>query len=451
VLLDAYHLLIEGPCECGAIDKRLRVIRDGHRTLIGSRYGFNADMIHADIEKAMHDRLAWLRQATAPATPTMAKAFSQMKGMIYSAEGQIKRRFTTPDRWPHRGMWLWDSAFHAIGYRHVDTALAREILSAVFDCQREDGFVPIRSDPDFSHNHFTQPPVLALAAALVNQKDPHRDWLAWIYPRLAAYVKWDLANRDSDGAGLLEWMIEENVNCRSGESGMDNSTRFDAATRMDATDFNSFIASECEVLSELAGILGFIGEARHWRMEHDRMCRLIGQRLWSDRHQFFVDYDLDRGCQSDVLASSGFLPLICGAATPEQARLLREHLRNPATFGSPLPVPSVAANNPGYAKDMWRGPVWVNLNWLIAHGFERYGYHDDAGRIREETLAEIERQHRQYGTLFEFFDDRREVPPPQLLRKGRLAPEVSFYHQVFHDYGWTATLYVDLALQSQAR
>jgi glycogen debranching enzyme len=129
---------------------------------------------------------------------------------------------------------------------------------------------------------------------------------------------------------------------------------------------------------------------------------------------------------------------------------LRAQLRNPATFGTPLPVPSVAANDPGYAKDMWRGPVWVNLNWLIARGFDRYGMRDEAEFIRRETVTEIERWHAAHGTFFEFFDDRREVEPPKLLRKGRLAPEVSCYHQVFFDYGWTATLYVDLNLGKRA-
>jgi neutral trehalase len=93
---------------------------------------------------------------------------------------------------------------------------------------------------------------------------------------------------------------------------------------------------------------------------------------------------------------------------------------------------------------MWRGPVWVNVNWLIAYGFDRYGRHDAADLIRRRTCEEIERRYLEFGTLFEFFDDRCDVDPPQLSRKGRCAPEVSPYHQVFHDYGWTATLYVDM-------
>ena len=50
-----------------------------------------------------------------------------------------------------------------------------------------------------------------------------------------------------------------------------------------------------------------------------------------------------------------------------------------------------------------------------------------------------------HGVLFEFFDDRGEIEPPELLRKGCCAPEKSPMHQVFHDYGWTAALYADMA------
>jgi neutral trehalase len=98
---------------------------------------------------------------------------------------------------------------------------------------------------------------------------------------------------------------------------------------------------------------------------------------------------------------------------------------------------------------MWRGPVWVNYNWLIAYGLERYNLVREAETLRQKTMHEIERMYSRYGVLFEFFDDEQAVDPPQLLRKGKCAPEISPFHQVFHDYGWTATLYVDMALSKR--
>ena len=143
--------------------------------------------------------------------------------------------------------------------------------------------------------------------------------------------------------------------------------------------------------------------------------------LWSEKDQFYCDYDGATGALSPVLSSAGFLPLICGAATAERAAALARHLRDPAMFGTAFPVPSIAAcDTEHYAKDMWRGPTWVNVNWLIARGLERYDLVDLAKAIDTATVKEIERTCGRYGTFFEYFDDRQQVDPPQLLRKGQL-------------------------------
>ena len=74
-----------------------------------------------------------------------------------------------------------------------------------------------------------------------------------------------------------------------------------------------------------------------------------------------------------------------------------------------------------------------------------HGYDDLAREIVRDTIAEVEQNYLKYGTFFEFYDDRKEVSPLQLERKGKMPPgPFNFYHQVFHDYGWTATLYLDM-------
>jgi glycogen debranching enzyme len=180
-----------------------------------------------------------------------------MKTQVMSPEGAIHHRWTTPDRWPHKNMWLWDSAFHAIGWRHFDPPLAAEMLTAVTDAQQPDGRIPHVSHPLATNvSAYTQPPVLSLAALLVHEKFNNRDWLASIYPNLCRYLQWDLANRDTDGHGLVEWAIETTAQCRSGESGADNSSRFDSALQLDAPDFNAMLASDLEALANIASLLG---------------------------------------------------------------------------------------------------------------------------------------------------------------------------------------------------
>lgn len=188
--LDAWHLLVEGPVEVSDADAQIEILRQGSRTLIASAGHCQPRLIEADLDAAIAARAWWsetmIDRHRLAGLPAAMKAVRQFKGQVCTAEGVIAHRWTTPDRWPHRGCWLWDSAFHAIGARHLDPALARDAVDAVIDGQRPDGRIPIRMDPDGTcHPDYTQPPTLALAAWAVTQVQPDPAWLRRILPRIA--------------------------------------------------------------------------------------------------------------------------------------------------------------------------------------------------------------------------------------------------------------------------
>jgi len=452
---DARHLIFEGPCEVQAAEGKFKTLKKGSKTLVGVASHFNPKLVYESVDALVKVRSAWLAKAKLPASLTRSqresaiKALSQLKTQVCSPEGMMKRRWTTPDRWPHRRMWLWDSVFHAIALRHVDVEMAREAIEAVFDSQKPDGFIPHMSSPT-ERSEITQPPVLALGVSLVNESKPDKEWLKSLYPKLKAYLEWDMKNRDKDGNGLLEWFIESSPTCRSGESGADNSPRFDKSESLDAVDFNSFLSLECELMASFAKELGLDADAKLWSSEQARLNALIDERLWSDKDSFYMDYDNCAGKRDDILSFAGFLPLICGAPGKEKAAKLAAHLSNPKTFGTPLPIASIAKScEAQYSKDMWRGPVWTNINWLVARGLKRYGLDAEAKSLTRKTLDAVEAMRAKYGCFFEFYDDRLEVDPPKLLRKGKNDPN-SPYHQVIHDYGWTATLYLDVVMSEAA-
>jgi neutral trehalase len=229
---------------------------------------------------------------------------------------------------------------------------------------------------------------------------------------------------------------------------MDNSPRFDDAIQLDAPDFNAYLASECEILAS------FLPDQQdYWMGHHDRICRLMNERLWSPEQHLYVDYNVVENRRTDILSSAGFLPLLCGAPSQEQAEKMAEHLTNPETFGTPLRVPSIAARNTqAYKKDMWRGPVWTNINYMIALGLERYGFHDLAKSIVQDTLREQEKWYLECGTFFEFYDDRKEDAPRDLERKGKMPPgEFHPLMMPFHDYGWSGTLYLEMINRQEWR
>ena len=454
VMLDAEHLLIEAPAV--RVSDGLRVSRSGGRSLISAPKASSPespgrsvmDLIalrhHWFVEHAEHLR----RKIGRDLDPVARKALLQLRTQVQSPEGMLGKRWSTPDRWPHRDMWLWDSVFHALGWRHLDLPLAQEVIEAVFEAQQSDGFVPHQASPT-ARSTITQPPILAFGVLQLLRSGADPDWCRTLYQPLQDYLRWNRQHRDRDGSGLLEWFIEEDENCRSGESGMDNSPRFDEAIQLDAVDFNAFMAAEYHALQQLAQRLGHDRDAQTFATQRQQLADLINQRMWDPATGFYHDYDAARGARTPILSSAGFMPLLAGIASPAQAQRLAEHLQNPQTFGTPLPVPSVAARcQPPHNKDMWRGPVWVNINWLIVHALREHGFDPLAADLRDRTLAAVEKQVRRLGVFFEYYDDSDAVTPPQLLRKSSTQRGINPYHEVIYEFGWTASLYLDLLVDA---
>lgn len=160
---------------------------------------------------------------------------------------------TVPSRslYPHQ--WSWDSAFIAIGLRHLSPLRAQTELETLLAAQWADGRIPhivfnpsvpldaYFPSPDFWRSStagraagaprtvqtsgIVQPPVHALAAWLVHRADPGlsraRGFLTRVHPRLAAWHRYLLHRRDLGGGGLASVV-------HPWEQGMDNSPCWDA-------------------------------------------------------------------------------------------------------------------------------------------------------------------------------------------------------------------------------
>ena len=392
---------------------------------------------------------------------TFQKACSALKVNVESAQGVIPCRWTTPDRVPHRKMWLWDSAFHALGLRHLDASVAQDALMAVFHKQKPNGFIPHMMSPiDDRDSNITQPPVLAWAVWQVFETSGDRSFLEAAFPHLMGYLEWDIANRRPTDKWLFAWESGD-------ESGMDNSPRFDSKESFYAIDFSAFMAHECEHVALIARALGRDGASTLWTDRHRTIVDATNAELWDEETGFYFDKYLD-GTSTGVKSESGFLPLLAGVCDDSQSRQLIEHLRNEDEFWRPFPVPSVSADSPTYGDDMWRGPVWINYNWMIIRGLERTARGlssvdcprptdaqtrgqctKDSPRalaeeLKQRTLTEISRWYHTEGCIFEFYDAEGRVSPLKLDRKGHKQDPKRM--ACIADYNWSAAAFVDLAM-----
>ncbi len=374
-----------------------------------------------------------------------AKCISVMKSQLYSPEGRIKRIWSTPDRLPHRNMWLWDSVYHAIGHRHLNTDIAQNLILALFDIQREDGFIPHMARPDFISD-ITQPPIIGWGAWLVYEKSRDKEFLRTVLKNNKAFLLWCRDNRRKSEKELYSWHTNPDLNNRCDESGMDNSPRFDTESDLYAIDFSCYMANEARYMKKIAEELsdrenaGFFGE---W---YDNIRKDINTLLWCEEDEFYYDYDINNNCFHKVQSVSSFLPVFSGICDDGQCRKLIAHLENPEEFGTEFPLPTISKKDKTFGTDMWRGPVWINYNYMISEGFSAYGYEDLSRRIREKTLSVVNEWYRHTGTVYEFYDSENRIPPPSFNRKGEVFEPYDFRvkYQTIRDYGWSVTLTFDM-------
>lgn len=377
--------------------------------------------------------------------PLYAKCISVMKSQLYSPEGKIKRIWSTPDRLPHRNMWLWDSVFHAIGHRHLDTELAENLILALFDVQKDDGFIPHMAKPE-EISSVTQPPVIAWGAWRVYQKSGNKEFLKNVLKNNKDFLLWCQSNRRKTEKELYSWHTNPEFNNRCDESGMDNSPRFDTNSDLYAIDFSCYMANETHFMQKIADELGDKDTADFFCQWYEKIKSEINNTLWCEEDGFYYDYDIKNNCFNKVQSVASFLPIFAGVCDKTQCEKLVSHLENPDEFGTEFPIPSISKKDESFGSDMWRGPVWINYNYMISKGLTEYGFGDSSEKIKEKTLAVINEWYSRTGTVYEFYDSENRTPPYCFNRKGEVVEPYDFRvkYQSIRDYGWSITLAFDL-------
>ncbi len=374
-----------------------------------------------------------------------SKCISVMKSQLYSPEGKIKRIWSTPDRLPHRNMWLWDSVFHAIGHRHLDTDVAENLILALFDIQGDDGFIPHMAKP-YEISAITQPPVIAWGAYLVYKKSGNKTFLESVFKNNKAFLLWCSKNRRKSDKELYSWHTNPELNNRCDESGMDNSPRFDTCNDLFAIDFSCYMANETRFMKKIAVELGDKEGSEFFDKWYKKIKADINSTLWCEDDGFYFDYDIQNKCLSKIYSVASFLPVFAGVCDEDRCKKLVVHLENSEEFGTEFLIPSISVKDKTFGSDMWRGPVWINYNYMISKGLTEYGYSVLSQKIKEKTLSVINEWYNRTGTVYEFYDSENRIPPFCFNRKGAVVEPYDFRvkYQSIRDYGWSITLAFDL-------
>ena len=347
-------------------------------------------------------------------------------------------RYTAPSldnaqeiRKDYANQFLWDSCFHALGWRWIDPARAADELVALLSRQvasgLDAGMIPHcnywRGGGAYlwgieERSLLTQPPLIGIAALLVHERSGDSAFLDTIYAPLGRYHDWFDRRRDPDRDGLVSLI-------HPWESGGDALPRWDAAMGLDhpsyvearearlklasvivehhgdaeqlekhgyfsiePMDFNAIRGADLGALAMIAELTGRAGEADAWRQRAERV-RLAMRKMIVEGEP----YDLAGRKETPVrMASAGqFMTLMNGCLTREESDRLVARLCEPR-FATRYPVPTSPTDDSTFAPDVyWRGNVWPSTNWLIHYALLKAGYGDAAAELAESGLELLDR------------------------------------------------------------
>ena len=289
------------------------------------------------------------------------------------------------------GAFFWDCAFSAMGALEFDTQACRESIECFTDNSSPRGSMP-GTLFDSHRSGEGQAPVMSLAAWQVFKKCGDKDWLARVYPGLAAYYQYWKRYHSSQRGFCMYY--------NAGQIG-DNDIRFDPVYGkeqgnaplygFESPDLSSFFVVELRCLSHMARTLGKNAEADDLARQADDLAARIIDVFYFPEHTMF--FDVREGTREIFSGTKGpnmFLPLWAGVPLPSEEikKIVELHMLNPDEFFGEMPFPSVSYDNPSYDPNAyWRGRVWPNIVYLMIQTLWRQGYHAEADLTAKRLLT----------------------------------------------------------------
>ncbi len=375
------------------------------------------------------------------AAPRVADAYVEtyywawwcMRAGLISPRFYTTRESMAPSKTYYVGVWQWDAFFHALAYRHVSKRLAQDHVRIVLDHQRADGMIPDAIHDEGAVFEFplphselsaevTKPPLVAWAARKIFDRCPDVDFLQEIYEPLTRSNAWWFEHNDDDRDGIVQinhpFMLS------------DDSPQWDEGVPVESPDINTYLVLQMDALARIAEIIGETRDAALWRGRAAALTQRMIEHFWDEEAGLFWTMKDHQPVRVHTLFN--LYPLLTTRLPKRIEQRLIEHLTSPREFWTPFPLPTVSASDPKFDADqMWRGPTWVNVNYLFIEALDALGYGELARALRERTL-ELVRRH---TDMYEYYNPLTGARPPKAAGI----------------FGWTSAVFIDLAIQASTR
>lgn len=161
---------------------------------------------------------------------------------------------------------------------------------------------------------------------------------------------------------------------------------------MASMDITSFSYAARETLAAICRIRGDAAGEKRWLALAGEVAAALRRRLWDDKRGACFDRDR-QGNVIPILCHNTLRCMYWGSLSQGMAdRFVQEHLLNPAEFWTPLPLPSVAANDPMFRnapENNWSGQCEGLTYQRAMLALERYGHEPVMTRLGHKLMQAV--------------------------------------------------------------
>ena len=202
-------------------------------------------------------------------------------------------------------------------------------------------------------------------------------------------------------------------------------------------------------MESLAVMLGKEAEAEHWGDFARKTANAINDRLWDEEDGMYYDLEIRTQRLHKCKTIASYLTLFAGVCTGNRLTRMLSALNDEQKFKSPFVRAGVSMDEPGFSTDMFRGPVWMNILYMVVEGLYRMNDTEDANEIVRNAVSEMTYWYKMEGVLYEYYDCMGRLSPHLLDRKGKTVTPYIYGNisQTIRDYGWTAAVFASFILE----
>jgi hypothetical protein len=262
----------------------------------------------------------------------------------------------------------------------------------------------------------TKPPLISWAAIRLHDDDPDLPFLMEIYPDLVKWNQWWFSQLDSSSLPQYHHPYS---------SGLDDSPLWDFPFPITSPDLSTYLVIQMKALAKIASLIDRPNEAQEWEKRAEELGTILVSELYNSDLKMFPA----RNNSEIILEQTPFnlLPIwIKGLPSDIHDELLLK-LQKGNLFWTEHPLQTVANNSPNFNPNvMWRGPVWININFLFITALRDVGHDQLADQLTIATLELINNNQ----DISEYYHPITGLPPQDA------AP----------CFSWSAALFIDLVI-----